>query len=138
SSDVCSSDLRGIDVQGISHVVNFDLPMQAEDYVHRIGRTGRAGREGLAFTLATHAERHKVRRIEQYTGQPIPPQVVEGLECQRSPRPSSGAPSNRKPGGFRGKPGGGYAGKPSGFKPSGSGFKTEGGYRKEGGFKAEG
>ncbi|MET0184650.1 MAG: DEAD/DEAH box helicase, partial [Achromobacter sp.] len=42
---------RGIDVQGISHAVNFDLPMQAEDYVHRIGRTGRAGRSGLAFTL---------------------------------------------------------------------------------------
>ena len=45
---------RGIDVQGISHAVNFDLPMQAEDYVHRIGRTGRAGRNGLAYTLATH------------------------------------------------------------------------------------
>lgn len=127
---------RGIDVQGISHVVNFDLPMQAEDYVHRIGRTGRAGREGLAFTLATHAERHKVRRIEQYTGQPIPPQVVEGLECQRTPRPSSGAPGNRKPGGFRGKPGGGYAGKPGGYKSGG--FKTEGGYRNEGGYRKEG
>ena len=99
---------RGIDVQGISHVVNFDLPMQAEDYVHRIGRTGRAGRSGLAFTLATHAERHKVRRIEQYTGQPIPPQVVEGLEPRVTPRPSSGA---RRPGSgngnWRGKPGGG-------------------------------
>ena len=59
---------RGIDVQGISHAVNFDLPMQAEDYVHRIGRTGRAGRNGLAFTLATHSERHKVRRIEHYIG----------------------------------------------------------------------
>src|SRR5690606_838870 len=62
---------RGIDVQGISHAVNFDLPMQAEDYVHRIGRTGRAGRDGQAFTLATHAERHKVRRIEHFIGQPI-------------------------------------------------------------------
>ncbi len=138
---------RGIDVQGISHVVNFDLPMQAEDYVHRIGRTGRAGRSGLAFTLATHAERHKVRRIEQYTGQPIPSQVVEGLEPQRTPRPSTGGAPGRKPsaGGWRGKPGGGYAGKPSGFKPAGSGyrgseggFKPEGGYRKEGGFRNEG
>jgi superfamily II DNA/RNA helicase len=81
---------RGIDVQGISHAVNFDLPMQAEDYVHRIGRTGRAGRNGLAFTLATHAERHKVRRIEHFIGQTIAPQIIEGLEPKRTPRPSSG------------------------------------------------
>ncbi|MET0321670.1 MAG: DEAD/DEAH box helicase, partial [Duganella sp.] len=67
---------RGIDVQGISHAVNFDLPMQAEDYVHRIGRTGRAGRSGLAFTLATHAERHKIRRIESYIGRPIEAQTI--------------------------------------------------------------
>jgi superfamily II DNA/RNA helicase len=78
---------RGIDVQGISHAVNFDLPMQAEDYVHRIGRTGRAGRDGLAFTLATHAERHKVRRIEHFIGQTLTPQVIAGLEPKRSPRP---------------------------------------------------
>ncbi|OZI68178.1 DEAD/DEAH box helicase [Bordetella genomosp. 1] len=81
---------RGIDVQGISHAVNFDLPLQAEDYVHRIGRTGRAGRDGLAFTLATHSERHKVRRIEHYIGQSINPEVIAGLEPQRTPRPSSG------------------------------------------------
>ncbi|ARP88211.1 DEAD/DEAH box helicase [Bordetella genomosp. 9] len=78
---------RGIDVQGISHAVNFDLPMQAEDYVHRIGRTGRAGRDGLAFTLATHAERHKIRRIEHFIGQTLTPQVIAGLEPKRSPRP---------------------------------------------------
>lgn len=75
---------RGIDVQGISHAVNFDLPMQAEDYVHRIGRTGRAGRNGLAFTLATHSERHKVRRIEHYIGQSITPEVIAGLEPKRT------------------------------------------------------
>jgi superfamily II DNA/RNA helicase len=108
---------RGIDVQGISHVVNYDLPMQAEDYVHRIGRTGRAGRSGLAFTLVTHSEQYKVRRIERYTGQPIPPQVVAGLEPQRTARPSAGP--GRKPGGWQGKPGGaGKPGsKPGGFKP---------------------
>ncbi|WP_427184262.1 DEAD/DEAH box helicase [Bordetella bronchialis] len=78
---------RGIDVQGISHAVNFDLPMQAEDYVHRIGRTGRAGRDGLAFTLATHAERHKIRRIEHFIGQTLTPQVIAGLEPKRTPRP---------------------------------------------------
>ncbi len=82
---------RGIDVQGISHAVNFDLPMQAEDYVHRIGRTGRAGRSGLAFTLATHSERHKIRRIESYIGRPIEAQIIAGLEPKRTPRPESRA-----------------------------------------------
>ncbi len=97
---------RGIDVQGISHVVNFDLPMQAEDYVHRIGRTGRAGRAGQAFTLAVHAERHKIRRIEQFTGQSLPPQVVAGLEPRRVPRPTTGKP-RRAPGkpSFKGRAG---------------------------------
>ncbi|OWT59310.1 DEAD/DEAH box helicase [Candidimonas nitroreducens] len=80
---------RGIDVQGISHAVNFDLPMQAEDYVHRIGRTGRAGRSGLAYTLATQSERHKIRRIEHFIGQPIPSQVIPGLEPKKAaPRPT--------------------------------------------------
>ena len=92
---------RGIDVQGISHAVNFDLPMQAEDYVHRIGRTGRAGRNGLAYTLATHSERHKVRRIEHYIGQSITPEVIAGLEPQRTPRPSTGGPRGGKPFGKR-------------------------------------
>lgn len=79
---------RGIDVQGISHAVNYDLPMQAEDYVHRIGRTGRAGRAGQAFTLAVHSERHKVRRIEHFIGQPIPPSVIAGLEPTQTARPT--------------------------------------------------
>ncbi|CAM3375960.1 ATP-dependent RNA helicase RhlE [Bordetella sputigena] len=89
---------RGIDVQGISHAVNFDLPMQAEDYVHRIGRTGRAGRDGLAFTLATHAERHKVRRIEHFIGQTLTPQIIAGLEPKRTPRPYERSGSGGKPG----------------------------------------
>lgn len=79
---------RGIDVQGISHAINYDLPMQPEDYTHRIGRTGRAGNSGLAFTLATHAERHKVRRIEHFIGQPIPANVIEGLEPKKTAKPS--------------------------------------------------
>jgi len=79
---------RGIDVQTISHAVNYDLPLQAEDYVHRIGRTGRAGRDGQAITLAVHAERHKVRRIEHFIGQAIPTETIPGLEPQRSVRPT--------------------------------------------------
>jgi superfamily II DNA/RNA helicase len=89
---------RGIDVQGISHAVNFDLPMQAEDYVHRIGRTGRAGRDGLAFTLATHAERHKIRRIEHFIGQTLTPQIIAGLEPKRTARPAHDRAGTGKPG----------------------------------------
>ena len=76
---------RGIDVQAISHAINYDLPMQPEDYVHRIGRTGRAGRDGSAFTLAVHSERHKVRRIEHFIGYTIQSDVIAGLEPQRTP-----------------------------------------------------
>lgn len=76
---------RGIDVQGLTHSINYDLPMQPEDYVHRIGRTGRAGRNGLAFTLATHSERFKVRRIEQFIGQTIETEVIPGLEPTPKP-----------------------------------------------------
>src|SRR5690606_30306242 len=110
---------RGIDVQGISHAVNYDLPMQAEDYVHRIGRTGRAGRSGLAYTLAVHSERHKVRRIEHFIGQPIPAEVIEGLEPKKTVRPTY---TERK--GPRGKsfgPRGGFGGGKPGYgrKPGG-------------------
>lgn len=109
---------RGIDVQGISHAINYDLPMQPEDYTHRIGRTGRAGHNGLAFTLATHAERHKIRRIEHFIGQPIPPQVIEGLEPKKTVRPTytDRSGSGKSFGAGRGNSGG----KPSyGRKPNG-------------------
>jgi superfamily II DNA/RNA helicase len=62
---------RGIDVSAISHVINFDLPMTAEDYVHRIGRTGRAGATGYAFSLVSPRDFHMVREIEKYTGQKL-------------------------------------------------------------------
>jgi superfamily II DNA/RNA helicase len=59
---------RGLDVAGISHVINFDLPRQADDYVHRIGRTGRAGATGLAFSCHLLADRRTLRQIERHTG----------------------------------------------------------------------
>ncbi len=71
---------RGLDVAGISHVINFDLPRQAEDYVHRIGRTGRAGAMGIAVSLAHHSDRGALRQIERYTGKAISAQVIPGLE----------------------------------------------------------
>ncbi len=61
---------RGLDIDDISHVFNFDLPDDPEVFVHRIGRTGRAGRTGIAITLVTPRERHLLRRIEKYTRQP--------------------------------------------------------------------
>ncbi|MEM9589087.1 MAG: DEAD/DEAH box helicase, partial [Planctomycetota bacterium] len=62
---------RGLDVSRISHVVNFDLPHDSESYVHRVGRTGRAGREGTAFLFLTNAQRGKLRTIERATRQKI-------------------------------------------------------------------
>ncbi|MGA9865577.1 MAG: DEAD/DEAH box helicase [Acetobacteraceae bacterium] len=62
---------RGIDVTGISHVINFDLPAQAEDYVHRIGRTARAGATGIAISFCDPAERGALRAIERMTGAPM-------------------------------------------------------------------
>jgi superfamily II DNA/RNA helicase len=90
---------RGIDVQAISHAINYDLPMQPEDYVHRIGRTGRAGRDGNAFTLAIHGERHKVRRIEHFIGYTIKSDVIAGLEPQVTPRARPEGSSSRGAGG---------------------------------------
>ena len=78
---VCSDvAARGLDIGGLSHVFNFDVPIHAEDYVHRIGRTGRAGLEGKAFTIAVPDDRYAVEQIEKLIGHPIPPLRVEGLD----------------------------------------------------------
>lgn len=69
STDVTA---RGIDVESVSHVINFDVPVFHEDYVHRIGRTGRAFREGTAFTFATPAELYHVEKIEAIIREKIP------------------------------------------------------------------
>ncbi|NOT48915.1 MAG: C-terminal helicase domain-containing protein, partial [Acidobacteria bacterium] len=62
---------RGIDIDAVSHVINYDVPVAPEDYVHRIGRTGRAGNLGKAITLFTLAEEHSLRAIEKLTGQQV-------------------------------------------------------------------
>ncbi|MFN6999338.1 MAG: DEAD/DEAH box helicase, partial [Elioraea tepidiphila] len=78
---VCSDvAARGIDIGGLSHVFNFDVPFHAEDYVHRIGRTGRAGLSGRAFTLATVEEDEALAAIEKLIGKPIPRIQIEGLD----------------------------------------------------------
>ena len=88
---------RGIDVAGISHVINFDLPKFAEDYVHRIGRTGRAGATGVAVSFASNRDGVHLQKIERYTGQSILAHTITGMEPKFKPRPASSA---------RGKPGG--------------------------------
>ena len=75
---------RGIDVLGISHVINYDLPKFAEDYVHRIGRTGRAGNTGIAISFASNMDRHILRKIEQFTGNKMEAAVIEGFEPKRA------------------------------------------------------
>ncbi len=77
---------RGIDVQTISHVINFDLPNNAEDYVHRIGRTGRAGAKGIALSFAASKDMHLLKRIEQFTGQKITSHLIPGMEPKMKPQ----------------------------------------------------
>ena len=83
---------RGIDVAGISHVINFDLPKFAEDYVHRIGRTGRGGASGIAVSFASNRDAMHLKKIERYTGQSIQPHTIAGLEPKFKPRPASSQP----------------------------------------------
>ncbi len=99
---------RGIDVPTITHVFNFGLPMKAEDYTHRIGRTGRAGRDGLAITFAEMRDRRKIFDIEAYTRQPIKAEVIPGLEPQQR------MPESRPGAGFGGRNAGGRDSRPQG------------------------
>ena len=71
---------RGLDISGISHVINYDVPQQAEDYIHRIGRTGRAAASGDAYTFMAPDEIAMVRTIEHVIGQPIPRISVPGYD----------------------------------------------------------
>ncbi len=114
---------RGLDVPHVTHVINYGLPMKAEDYVHRIGRTGRAGREGQAITIAEFRDRRKIQDIEHFTQQNLKPSVIAGLEPQQRFAPTSERPrgnfgadrhNDRGPRGG----GGGFAGR----KPAGAGF----------------
>ena len=140
---------RGIDVPTITHVINYDLPKQAEDYVHRIGRTGRAGRTGIAITFAEVNEYVKVHKIEKYIGRKLPELTIEGMEPTRKRKSAGGKPkgkggwrSDKKPAkeGFGGKSRG-EGHKKDGFKKDGfkkDGFKKSDGFKKGGeGFKGK-
>ena len=114
---------RGIDVAGISHVINFDPPRQAEDYVHRIGRTGRAGRDGIAITLSGPRETGLIRAIERFTGDRLEVHTIAGMEP--SPRKPSG-PRPAGNGGRRFGNGGGYG------RPGGDNRRSAGGFNRDG------
>jgi superfamily II DNA/RNA helicase len=118
---------RGIDVPTITHVFNFGLPMKSEDYTHRIGRTGRAGRDGLAITLAEFRDKRKIYDIEAYTRQQFTAEVIPGMEpTQRvEQRGGAGRDYDRKGGGKFGGGGnrGGFGG---GNKFGGGGGRFEG------------
>ncbi len=90
---------RGIDIPAISHVINFDLPENEEDYVHRIGRTGRAGATGIALSFATPKEMGFVRQIEKFTQQKMTPHTIVGMEprTQSSSSPAFVSQGNYRP-----------------------------------------
>ena len=101
---------RGIHVDGITHVVNFELPEEPESYVHRIGRTARAGQSGSAISLIDPSERSKLKAIGRLTRQTLEPErtnfeVPEGAVADVDDRPSRGAPRNGRPNSRGGKPG---------------------------------
>ena len=118
---------RGIDVDGITHVVNFDLPHPAEVYVHRIGRTGRAGRDGVAISFCDETEGEYLAAIEALTGVGLP---VDGehrfhsVEAMMAPRTAS-----KKGGGGRGGGGGGRGGRGGRGGGGGRGGRRGGGGR---------
>ena len=108
---VCSDvAARGLDIGGLSHVFNFDVPYHSEDYVHRIGRTGRAGREGHAYSIATPDDVKSVLAIEKLTGRAIPRITIDGLdvipdeelaEAASAPKRGRGGRGEARPGGRR-------------------------------------
>jgi ATP-dependent RNA helicase RhlE len=114
---------RGIDIESLPHVVNFELPMVPEDYIHRIGRTGRAGIDGAAISLVCVDENSLLREIEGLLRRKIASEVVEGFEPDRNIRAESirlrSAPGARPMGG--GRPGGNRpmgGGRPMGNRPN--------------------
>jgi ATP-dependent RNA helicase RhlE len=123
---------RGIDVPGISHVVNFDLPDEAESYVHRIGRTGRNGQDGVAITLVDPTENAKLRQVEKIIRMKLPVTADHLGEPDPAREP-------RQDGERRFEPANDRRPQPQGRKP-GNGGRNESrgeagqGERREGGF----
>ncbi|MBT8036438.1 MAG: DEAD/DEAH box helicase [Verrucomicrobiae bacterium] len=73
---------RGLDIPDVTHVINFDFPMQSDDYIHRIGRTGRAGNEGCALTFLTSNDGERLKKLERHIGRTLAKRYVEGFNYQ--------------------------------------------------------
>ena len=89
---------RGIDVSGISHIINYDIPQFCDDYVHRVGRTGRMGREGVAFTFVTPEEGNELTRIEMRIDRLLKRDELPGFEASSRAKPvgdGSAMPNSR-------------------------------------------
>lgn len=104
---------RGIDVEGITHVINVDLPRELDGYIHRIGRTGRNGKSGIAISFVGPEDRSQLSRIEHFIGKKLDRQVLEGLEPKRASNEQSAR--TRSFGGAKRSFGGGNGGRQSGF-----------------------
>jgi ATP-dependent RNA helicase DeaD len=93
---------RGIDVTSISHIINYDMPQSSDDYVHRVGRTGRMGREGVAFTFVTPEEGTELTRIEMLINRLLKRDEIEGFQAVAKAAPPQEAPQEpEKPAGPR-------------------------------------
>jgi superfamily II DNA/RNA helicase len=97
---LCASDVaaRGLDIKGVSHVFNFDTPWHPDDYVHRIGRTGRAGATGRAFTFVAEEDAEAIANVEKLTGMKIPLFTIDQIDkpASEEPAPRSKAGSREK------------------------------------------
>lgn len=123
---------RGIDVSGVSHVVNFELPNVPEQYVHRIGRTARAGAEGIAISFVDGEERAYLKQIERLTRVQLEPMALpEDFNAIKAKLPKP-APVVRPTNNGRGKPSGGRGSAPSGGRPEGERKRFHGQGRKPG------
>ncbi|MBL9098455.1 MAG: DEAD/DEAH box helicase [Alphaproteobacteria bacterium] len=102
---LCASDVaaRGLDIPAVSHVFNFDVPIHADDYVHRIGRTGRAGRQGHAFMLAGPHDFKYVAAIEKLTGKKLEREEMTDIEVAPDTRPRGDRERGRERDGKRGR-----------------------------------
>src|SRR5947209_11410129 len=88
---------RGIDVMGISHIFNYDLPHDPENYVHRIGRTGRMGKDGVAIAFVTPEQGEQLTQIEAFINMQLTEERIEGFEAFAPRRAVPAAPEAPKP-----------------------------------------
>src|SRR5690606_12060041 len=95
----CASDVaaRGLDIKGVSHVFNFDTPWHPDDYVHRIGRTGRAGAKGRAFTFVSEEDAEAIANVEKLTGMKIPLFSFDGSGSESEKSEEKPERSERRP-----------------------------------------